>query len=79
VKNITIKQKKGENCQVSAFPNVCKKISREGVYSKMLTVVGFVLILAIAVLLIWGKVSSLPPIFIVLPILAALFCGFNLT
>lgn len=43
----------------------------------MVTVVGFIMLLVIVVLLLWGKIS-LPPIFVVCPVLAALICGFSI-
>ena len=43
----------------------------------MLTAVGFLMLLIIVVLLLTGKVS-LPPIFVVVPVVACLICGFGL-
>lgn len=43
----------------------------------MLTAIGFLMLLVIVVLLLTGKVS-LPPIFVVIPVLACLICGFGL-
>lgn len=43
----------------------------------MLTTVGFLMLLVIVVLLLTGKVS-LPPIFVVVPVIACLLCGFGL-
>lgn len=43
----------------------------------MLTIVGFVMLIIIVVLLLTGKVS-LPPIFIGVPVIACLLCGFSL-
>lgn len=44
----------------------------------MITTVGFIMLLVIVALLLSGKVS-LPPIFIIVPIIACLICGFSLT
>ncbi|MCI6888242.1 MAG: hypothetical protein MR868_13525 [Lachnospiraceae bacterium] len=43
----------------------------------MLTAIGFLMLLVIVLLLLSGKVS-LPPIFVVIPVLACLICGFAL-
>ena len=43
----------------------------------MITAVGFIMLLVIVVLLLSGKIS-LPPIFIIIPIVAAMICGFSL-
>lgn len=43
----------------------------------MITTVGFIMLLLIVIVLLSGKVS-LPPIFVVIPIIAALICGFSM-
>lgn len=43
----------------------------------MLTAVGFLMLLVIVALLLTGKVS-LPPIFVVVPVVACMICGFGL-
>ena len=43
----------------------------------MITTVGFIMLLVIVIILLSGKVS-LPPIFVVIPIVAALVCGFSM-
>lgn len=42
----------------------------------MLTAVGFLMLLVIVVLLLTGKIS-LPPIFVIIPVIACLLCGFG--
>lgn len=59
---------------VSAEQN--KESFYEGGYF-MLTAIGFLMLLVIVLLLLSGKVS-LPPIFVVIPVLACLICGFAL-
>ena len=52
-------------------------IKRKRGMNHMLTAVGFLMLLVIVVLLLTGKVS-LPPIFVVVPVVACMICGFGL-